>query len=128
MGARRRRGGLAGDWSGCHRLSPTRYLPGLAWTCWDLPGGEVTLLVRCQEIGNCMSIFTQRCSVWVGVALGMERGPTSAPDGGAPAAHPHVVGGVCLVMCCRRCGGAGGAEFGQKYFLQEAEHPICGDD
>lgn len=104
MGARRRRGGLAGGRSGCHSLSPTRYLPGLVWTCWDLPGSEVTLFVRCQEIGNWISIFTQRCSVWVGVALGVERGPPSPPAGGSPAAHWHGVPGSVVKAMWRGWG------------------------
>lgn len=88
-------------------MSPVCYLPGLAWTCWDLPHNEVTLFMcsDCREIGSWISIFTRGCSVWVGsgagwrvgAAPGAERGPTSPQAGGFPAAH-----------CQRRAGGVPG--------------------
>lgn len=92
-----------------------RYLPGLAWTCWDLPCNEVTLFTRshCQQIGSWISIFTRGCSVWVGSGAGrrilvaprMERGPPQ-PLGWRLSSRPlaHCAGGVAgnAVQAIRR--------------------------
>lgn len=69
MGAWRRRGGLQGVWPGCGNPSPACYLPGLAWTCWDLPCGEVTLLAPAASTEEAGFLFLLGM-----LPLGWERG------------------------------------------------------
>lgn len=90
-----------GEGRGClarvTNVSPSRHLPGLAWTCWDLPGSEVTLSVRshCPEIGSWIAIFTRGAEsergVPTGVAKGAECGPPS-PGLGTPQLPTGTLG------------------------------------